>query len=302
MDSSPAPREAVTWSLLTLGVVVASTSAILIRYAEDADPFAISFWRCAAGAVMLVPFAARGFRRLDPAAVRSALASGAFLAAHFATWITSVRLTSVAASVLLVSTTPVFTAIAGRALFGDRLPKLTWGGIGLAIAGAGVVAGTDFTGSSNEGNFLAVAGAAGAAGYFMFGERARRNLSITEFAVIAYLAAALLLLPLVVIDGAALGGYEAPTWWAMAGMVLGPQLLGHTVINFVLKDIDATTVAVVVMAEPVIAGGLALLLFGERPSPTLYAGGAAILAGIYLVTAARRAATRAESTATGLPA
>lgn len=301
MSSSRRQPEPFTWALLTVGVVAASTSAILIRYAEDADPFAISFWRCAIGALALLPLGAARLRRIPRRGAAFAAASGLFLAGHFATWITSVRLTSVAASVLLVSTTPVFTAFAGRLFFGERLPRLTWAGIAVAIAGAGVVAGVDFAGSSPEGNILALAGAVTAGGYFMCGERSRRQLAIAEFAVISYTTSAVVMLLLVVIAGADLAGYGRATWWSLAGMVVGPQLLGHTVINFVLRDIDATTVAVVVMAEPVIAGSLALALFGEHPSASVYAGGAAILAGIYVVTASRRRGARGAAAA-GLPA
>lgn len=229
-----------------------------------------------------------------------AAASGAFLAFHFATWITSVRMTSVAASVLLVSTTPVFTALVARFAFAERLPPRSWAGISLAVGGAAIVGGADFAGSSFGGNVLAVCGAAGAAGYFMLAERAQKTISIMQFAVIAYGVAALLLLLPVLVGNVRLGGYDAATWWALGAIIVGPQLLGHTVINFVLRDIDSTTVAVVVMAEPIIAGGLALILFGEHPSAWLYAGGAAILTGIYSVTSARKASRLRETAPAGV--
>ncbi|MGH2747758.1 MAG: DMT family transporter [Actinomycetota bacterium] len=277
------------WSLLTLGVIAASVSAILIRYASDADALAISFWRCAAGAVALAPFA-----RFGAAArwhVRTSLLAGAFLALHFAAWITSVEMTTVAESVLLVSTTPVFAALAARCLFAERLAIIGWVGIALAIGGAAVVGlggGTEGQ-SSLLGNILALVGGVAAAGYLMAGGVSRRGLGIIEYGVIAYAASAFLLLIASAAGGAELWGYGATTWWAIVGIIVGPQLLGHTVINLVLKDIDATTVSVAIMAEPIIASALALVLFDEVPSLLAVPGGAAILAGIYLVSSLRRA-------------
>ena len=276
------------WALLALGVGAASISAILVRYADGADPLAMSFWRCLAGAGALLPFATRGLRRAASTSLRAPLVAGIFLALHFATWMSSVNLTTVAASVLLVSTTPVFVAIAALFLFKERLPAIAWMGILLATGGAAVVGGGSLEGSSLDGNALAVAGAATAGGYVMAGEVARRTLGILEYAVVTYAVAGVLMLAICLVAGVDLAGYPAGTWWAIAGLVVGPQLLGHTVINLVLSDIDATTVSVTIMAEPVIATTLAYLLFDEVPTWLLYPGGVAILAGIYMVSAARR--------------
>jgi EamA-like transporter family. len=135
---------------------------------------------------------------------------------------------------------------------------------------------------------LALLGGVAAAGYLLAGGISRRGLGIIEYGVIAYAASAVLLLVASTAGGAELWGYGATTWWAIAGIVVGPQLLGHTVINLVLKDIDATTVSIAIMAEPIIASALALVLFDEVPSLVAIPGGAAILAGIYLVSSLRR--------------
>lgn len=276
------------WAILALGVGAASISAILVRYADGADPLAMSFWRCTAGAAALVPFATGGLRRGGRSALRAPTVAGIFLALHFATWMSSVNLTTVAASVLLVSTTPVFVAIAAFFLYRERLPASAWAGILLATGGAAVVGGGSLEGSSLEGNLLAVAGAATAGGYVMAGQVARRTQGILEYAVVAYGVSAVVLLVVCLVAGVDLAGFPAQTWWAIAGLVIGPQLLGHTLINMVLSDIDATTVSVTIMAEPVIATALAFLLFDEVPTWLLYPGGIAILAGIYMVSTARR--------------
>ncbi len=274
-----------SWSLLALGVVAASVSAILVRYASGADALAISFWRCALGALVLIPFARSGLRSMERSAYLVPMVAGAFLAVHFATWIRSVELTTVAVSVLLVSTTPIFVAVIAWLVFHDRLPIVGWLGIFLALGGTALVAGVDLEGSSFVGNLLALAGGAMAAGYVIAGRVARRKLGILEYAVVTYALAAVLLLVVCLAAGVELAGYPSKTWWAIAGIVVGPQLLGHTIINLVLRDIDATSVSVAIMAEPIIAITLAFIILDETPSMLLYPGGAAILVGIYLVTA-----------------
>lgn len=127
-----------------------------------------------------------------------------------------------------------------------------------------------------------------AAGYVLFGQAARRFVGIMPYAVIAYAVAAALMLPAALIRDQPLWGYGAQSWWAIAGIVVGPQLLGHTMINLVLSDLDATTVSISIMAEPVIAAALGYLVFSEVPSMLFYPGGAAILLGIYLVSSLGR--------------
>ena len=281
----------LSWTLLAVGVSSVGVSAILIRYADAADPLAISFWRCAAGAVALAPFGRHGFSKLTSQTARLPLVAGMFLAVHLASWITSLELTTVASSVLLVCTTPIFTALAARYLFKERFRALVWVGIALALAGTVLIAGGAAGGGGGQaslgGDALALFGAVTVAGYTVAGEIARRRLGIVEYAVLAYGAAAVLLLAVCLVAGVPLLGYPTTTWLAIAGIVIGPQLLGHTILNFLLRDFDATTVTVAVMAEPPIAIALAFLVFSEAPSALVYPGGAAIVAGIYLVSVHR---------------
>ena len=281
----------LTWTLLAVGVLGASVSAILIRYAQEAHPLAISFWRCAAGAALLAPFARGGFRRMQPRAWVLPAVAGVFLALHFVTWITSLELTSIANSVLIVTSAPIFVAIAARYLLKERMRGVVWIGIVLAFAGTAVIAGGAEGGTASlRGDLLALVGAVAVGGYGLAGQVARRELGIIEYAVITYGAGAVLLLPISLATGVDLWGYSAGTWAAMGGIVLGPQILGHTVLNYVVKDLDATTVYVAVMAEPPIAIVLAYFLFSEAPSFLVYPGGLAILIGILMVSVGRRQA------------
>jgi drug/metabolite transporter (DMT)-like permease len=274
----------VPWVILCIGVLAASVSAIFIRYAEDASGIALSFWRSAAGSLLLLPFAVPGLKRMERRDFLLPIIAGVCLAAHFATWITSVNLTSIASSVLLVCTTPIFVAIAARYIFSERLGALGWTGIGLALLGSALIAGFDFGGSKVEGNVLALIGAITVSGYSLAGRVSRQRLGILEYACVTYGASAVALLLVAVPMRVQLTGYSSQTWWAIAGLIVGPQLLGHTFINFALRAIDATRVSVIVMGEPVIATILAYFLFQETPTWLAYPGGVAILVGIYLVS------------------
>jgi drug/metabolite transporter (DMT)-like permease len=274
----------VPWTILAAGVLAASVSAILIRYAEDASGMALSFWRSAAGSLLLLPFAIPGLRRMEARDYLLPIVAGVCLALHFATWITSVNLTSIASSVLLVCTTPIFVAIAARWIFAERLGLLGWSGIALALVGSALIAGFDFGGSRMEGNILALIGAVTVSGYSLAGRVSRQKLGILEYACVTYGASAVALLIVALPTDVQLGGYSSQTWWAIVGLIIGPQLLGHTFINFALRAIDATRVSVAVMAEPVIATIMAFYLFQETPSWLAYPGGIAILIGIYLVS------------------
>jgi drug/metabolite transporter (DMT)-like permease len=156
------------------------------------------------------------------------------------------------------------------------------------LAGTILIVGGDLGGSSLTGDVLALAGGIAGGGYAMAGQASRKTLGILEYAVVTYAVAAVLLFFACLVKGDSFSGYGGGTWIALAALVLGPQLLGHTGINYVLKEIDATTVSVAIMAEPVIATALAFLLFAETPSLLVYPGGFAVLLGIYLTTSVAR--------------
>jgi len=292
-----APERAISarldYPLLALGVVAVSFSAVLIRWA-DAPGLSIALYRNLFAAAMVVPLAVARHRAEMAALTRRqvllAVASGAMLALHFATWIPSLDYTSVAASVVLVTTQPIWTALVGRAL-GERMPLAALGGIALALAGAAVVSGGDFTVSSRAafGDALALVGAISAAGYFLIGRNLRQQVSLLPYVAIAYSTSAALLAPAVAIGGQPFAGFPIRTWGLFVVMALVPHILGHTVFNYLLRHIEATVVAIAIMGEPVGATLLALAFFGEVPRWTAVAGGALILAGIYMaITRSRR--------------
>jgi drug/metabolite transporter (DMT)-like permease len=279
-------------ALLVMGVVAVSASAPLIRLAEA--PFlAVAFYRNAFGAAVLLPIAlARHRNELRDLTARRWAAlglGGLLLAVHFATWIPSVALTTVAASTLLVTTQSVFVALGGRVLFGERVRAGVAVGIAIALLGAGLISGGDFraSGRAFSGDLLALAGAVTAAGYILVGSVLRRRLEVAAYAGAVYAVCALLLIPALLVTGTPFTGYEPRVWLLFGLMALGPQILGHTVFNYLLREVDPTIVAVAIMGEPVGASLLALALFGEVPPLTAVIGGGLVLAGIYAAVTAR---------------
>jgi drug/metabolite transporter (DMT)-like permease len=277
---------------MTVGLLAISTSPILIRVAAM-PALALAFWRCLAGAAVLAPFAPRrqvGW--LDRAELARLAASGVFLAAHFALWNASLGLTTVAAATTLVSCAPLFVGL-GSVFLGESPSGRAWAGIVLATAGAVVIGAGDAAGFGGGpdalwGDVLAFAGAVAMAAYLLLGRVARRRLPVSTYAASVYGVAAVVLLPACLLTGASLGGYEATAWLALAGVVVGPQLLGHTVFNSLLASVSASLVAVVMLLEPVIATVLAWWLFGELPGPSLWAGAPMVLAGVWLATTGSR--------------
>ena len=291
---------------MVVGVVAISTSPILIRVAA-LPALAMAFWRCLAGAAVLAPFAPRGpggpggsrlaLRGLDAEPLSRGdlarlAASGVFLAVHFALWNASLGLTTVAAATTLVSCAPLFVGL-GSIFLGEPPAPRAWAGIVLATAGAVVIGVGDaagFGGGSRAllGDVLAFAGALAMAAYLLLGRVARQRLPVSTYAASVYGVAAAALLPACLLAGASLSGYPAASWLAVAGVVAGPQLLGHTVFNGLLASVSASVVAVVLLLEPVVATLLAWWLFGEVPGPALWAGGAMVLAGVWLATTGPR--------------
>jgi drug/metabolite transporter (DMT)-like permease len=293
-----------TAAWMVVGVTAISTSPILIRVAAM-PALALAFWRCLAGAAVLAPFAPkRQVGRLERGDLVRLAGSGACLAAHFALWNASLGLTTVAAATTLVSCAPLFVGLGSLAL-GEAPSGRAWAGIALATAGAVVIGAGDAVmggsvgavrgdapgppgGAPLLGDVLAFAGAVAMAGYLLLGRVARRRLPVSTYAAAVYGVAAAVLLPACLLTGSALSGYAAASWLALAGVVAGPQLLGHTVFNGLLATVSASVVAVVMLLEPVIATLLAWWLFSELPGPVFWVGAPMVLAGVWLATTVSR--------------
>ncbi len=295
----PEPDRPPVGDLLLLAVAVAavSTSAPLIAGA-DAPTLAIAFWRNALSLpviglwVLLRRGERAGWRTRSPEDRRRSRVSGALLAAHFATWVPSLSFTTVASSVALVATQPVWAALIARHR-GEPIARGTWVGIALALGGTVLLTGVDLSisGRALFGDVLAMVGGMFAAAYVTVGADVRRRVSTMTYALACYGTAGALLLALCVASGQALTGYDRDTWLALGGLVVGAQLLGHTVVNFVLRSISATAVSVAILFEVIGATLIARIAYGETPPAGAWPAGLLIVAGVVAVVRSDQDAT-----------
>jgi drug/metabolite transporter (DMT)-like permease len=283
--------------LVLLGVAVAavSTSAPLIAGA-DAPTLSIALWRNALSLPVLAVWLVgrreerAGWRTRSPSDRRLSRLSGLLLAAHFATWIPSLSFTSVASSVALVATQPVWAALIARQR-GEHIERQTWWGIGLALAGTIVLTGVDVSISTRAlaGDLLALAGGMFAAAYVTVGGELRQRVSTVGYALSCYGTASVVLLAVCLVGRQPLTGYDADAWIAILGLVIGPQLLGHTLVNLVLRSISPTAVSVAILFEILGATLIARIAFGETPPAGAWPAAGLIVAGVLLVVRAERA-------------
>ena len=285
-------------ALIAIAVIGISLSGPLTALVV-APALAIAFWRNAAGAAVLLPVllvreraTLTGLRIRD---LRSSALAGLFLAAHFAAWLPSLSLTSVAASIALVTTTPIWTALAAR-IAGVRLPTAVWWGLALAVVGAALIAGVDFAVSRDAviGDGLALLGAIAAGGYVLAGAKARERLATSAYTVICYSICALVLAVAALIVRVPLAGFSARDWWLIAAITFGAQLLGHTLLNLVLSSVGPTVVGLAVLLEVPGALLVALVLLSQVPPLLALPGMVAVVLGVALVIRAGSSPTLTE--------
>jgi drug/metabolite transporter (DMT)-like permease len=311
----PAERRPIVSPALAIlvGILAVSTGSILVRNAQEYAPsIVIAAYRLVLATLFLAPVALlrsrgelRALRRPD--LVLAAL-SGLFLSLHFATWITSLQYTTVASSVVLVSTSPLWVALLSPLVLKERLTRPIQVGMGLALAGTVIVGLSDacaWTGSGlacpavNEilrgeaflGDLLALAGAWMAAGYLLIGRRLRAGMSLTAYVFVVYGVAGLFLAAFMLAAGQSPFGYppQAYVWFLLLALI--PQLIGHSTFNWALGYLSAAYVSITLLGEPIGSAVLAYFLLQETPGGLKIIGAILILAGIYV---ASRSGTQAD--------
>jgi drug/metabolite transporter (DMT)-like permease len=308
--SRPGGREVALMAVAVAGVSLSGPLTALVT----APVLALAFWRNAAGAALLLPLLLtrdRGdLRGLHWRDLRSSVVGGGgggggwcvrlvgaglFLAGHFAAWLPSLYLTSIGASVALVTTTPIWTALVARAS-GVRFPAQVWWGLLLAVVGAALIAGVDVTVSLEAlvGDGLALLGAIFAGGYVLAGARARVRLSTSAYTVVAYTTCAVVLAVAALVVRAPLVGFSARNWWLILAITVCAQILGHTLLNLVLSSVGPTVVSLAVLLEVPGALLVALVLLGQLPPLLALPGMAAVVVGVALVVRASRPQTLVE--------
>lgn len=297
-------RRPSVYLVLGLGVFAVGWAAIFIRLA-DAPALSTAAYRLAFASMPVAGYAAarhrpdlRGLRRAEWWLL---LGSGAALALHFASWIASLQLTTIASSVALVTTQPLWAALIAAALLGERVTRGTAVAIALATLGGALIGGRDFTagGDALWGDVLALVGAICAAVYFIIGRRLRAGLDLPAYIGVVYPVAAVVLLTAAVAGRQPLSGFSLETWLMFGLLALVPQLIGHSSLNWAVRYLPAHIVTVALLGEPVLSTLLAIPILGERPGVLRVTGSAITLAGVYL---ALREEVRGGRGTTGDPA
>lgn len=274
---------------LVSGILGVSTGAIFVRLAE-APALVTAAYRVGLAVLILLPFvwylARDEFKRLTRRDLMTAALAGLFLAMHFATWITSLDYTSIANSVVLVNTNPLWVGILTPFLTKDRIRRNTIKGILLSVGGGILIGAEDLAagGQALYGDMLALIGSFCAAAYLLLGRNLRSKLGLLTYTFTCYGTAALLLLIMVSTARLPYGGYSNITWAAFFGMAVFAQIVGHTSYNYALKWFSANLIAVSLLGEPVLASLMGWVFFHEGLTGLKLAGGGLILVGIYLAT------------------
>ena len=285
----PAGRDVGLMAVAVVGISFSGPLTALVT----ASFVAIAFWRTAAGAAALLPVLLLRERStlhgLRARQLGSSVVAGLLLAAHFAAWLPSLSMTTVAASTALVTTTPVWTALAARSS-GVDLPARVWWGLLLAVVGAALIAGVDVTVSweALAGDGLALLGAVCAGGYMLAGARARERLTTSAYAVVCYSTCAVALAAAALVADVPLAGFPARDWLLIAAITVCAQLLGHTLLNQVLSSVGPTVVGLAVLLEVPGALLVALALLHQAPPLLALPGMVAVVIGVALVVRAGR--------------
>ncbi|QKV97975.1 DMT family transporter [Streptomyces sp. NA02950] len=257
-----------------------------------APALALALWRNGLGACALGPVVAvkrgdelRGLLRKNRRReLRYSVFAGVALATHFATFMPSTQLTSVTTAAALVSTQPIWQGLIS-VLLGRKLPRSTWVGTGIAVLGAVVATGGDFQvqGTALLGDLLALVGAVAVAVYTELGGQVRATVSTPSYSVACFGVSTVVLLVVCLVGGIQLVGFDTATWLAVLGLLLLPQMLGLSMLNFVLGRVSAITVSLVLLMEAPVAAFIAWIWLGQVPSETAVTGMFLVIAGVAVV-------------------
>jgi drug/metabolite transporter (DMT)-like permease len=279
--------------VLPVGLAAMSFASIFIRFC-DAPPLVIAAYRLTLATLILLmlafPRTLREFRRLTRKEILPSLGAGLFLCFHFAFWISSLQYTSVASSVIFVTTNPIFVALASAFILRERISPVLFFSILTAVAGGMIIGWGDWGRGRDHlyGDFLSLLGAVMATGYLLVGRRVRQKVSLPTYITMVYGVAAVFLILLALLNGDSLSGYAPKDYLLFLLLAVGPQLIGHSSLNWALRFFSTALVAVFVLGEPIGASLLAYLILGENPGTALLWGGGLVLLGIYLSARAER--------------
>lgn len=272
--------------IVLIGVIFVSFSAIITKTSQ-APALAIATYRLGFTTVLLLPSVIKNKRtemkNMNKKTMNICIISGIFLAFHFATWISSIKYTSIASSTVLVNTHPIFIVLGSFFILKERVSKKALLSIALAFTGSIIISLGDSTLGSNIllGDILAVLGGFFVAGYMMIGRVARQKLSVTSYTFIVYLSSTITLFLLSLITNTPLFPYPLKEWIIFLSLAVFCTILGHSIFNWALEHVKPTFISTSVLGEPVFATIWAIFIFNEIPTPWQITGSMIIIYGIF---------------------
>lgn len=273
------------------GVIAVSFSSLFVRLAS-APPLIIATYRLLFTFIAIAPYTLLRHRNdlaaLKPRETALGAAGGVFLALHFATWFTSLNYTTIASSVVLVTMQPVFVVIGSYLLFREKVSRLGMIGGAIAMSGSFIIGAGDFKlgMSAFFGDFLALMAAILVSGYMIVGRRLRGNVSLPAYTFIVYGSAALVLILTSLLAGIPFAPYPPRDWLLFTALALVCTVGGHTIFNWVIRYVPASTVSVSILGESLGAIVWAAVFLREFPGWRQITGGMVIFAGLFLFTRA----------------
>ncbi len=277
--------------VIGIGLIAVSFASIFIKLCQ-APALVIAAYRLALASLFYLGFSelkyGHSWRKFSASQIKVIIISSIFLTIHFATWISSLKYTSVASSVILVQSAPVFVALGSFVFLKERPTMLMLLGAIIALSGTILISVHDYTQNnvSLTGNLLALCGAVGAAGYLLAGRKLRAELKTFPYVSAVYSVTALILVLLAMGSGAPFFNYDLKTYLLFFALALIPQVIGHTSINWSLKYFSATAVSIIILGEPIGASILAMAILVEKLTWFKIFGSLIILCGVILALTA----------------
>ena len=296
IDAEASPRRHwLPYLALVFGIIALGFSALFVRWANAPGPV-FGLYRLGLSTIILIPFFVARRRTGTPihrAILIFPILGGILTALDHGFWNTAVNFTSAANAALLANTAPLWVALFAWLVWHERLKVAFWTGLVVTLAGAAIVLGTDFLRQSSFGigDMLAITAGVFYAGYFLVTQRGRIHWDTLSYIWIVGLVSSLCLLGFSLGMGMPITGYPLQSYLAFIGAALVSQAGGYLAVGYALGHLPASLVAPTMLGQPIVTALLAIPLLGESLTSSQVIGGAAVLAGIYIVHTSREKPT-----------
>ncbi|GGA92738.1 DMT family transporter [Ornithinibacillus halotolerans] len=273
---------------LVVGVISISTSAVLVKLATNTPAAIIANYRLLLAVLLMLPIILvkyrHEFKQINKRDWLLSILAGVFLAFHFILWFESLNYTSVASSVVLVTLQPIFAFLGTYLFFKERFTAGALISMFIALLGSIIISWGDFqiSGIALFGDILALLGAVAMTVYFLFGQSARKRISLMTYTFLVYGVSSVTLIIYNIVLGNEFFGYPKEHWLIFLALAIIPTFFGHTLFNWALKWLSTSTISMAIVFEPIGASILAYFILGEKITWTQWLGGSIVICGLFL--------------------